>query len=403
MRAPPVAAPAVGSCSPGQAAFAGSGTIAANGSDGQSGANDGAGGGGAGGSVLVDAVTGTLAGLTVTANGGAGGNAWATQPPGGSPGERHGPGGGGGGGVVLASSAPAATSVAAGGLSGTTTTAADTYGATSGADGTSATLTPSAVPGADAGARCTPVLTVTKSTSTPNVVNGSSGTTATYAIRVENEISRATATAVSISDVLPTGFSYASTTTIGLTGGATRDTTVNPTAGATTPSWGTFSIPGGGAVTVTFVANVSASVPAGTVQNPATATYDDLASPGGTATASYDPASSTAEDVTVTVPGTSPPPPPPPPPAPSPSPSPSPPPPPPAKVPVADLAVSIGGPAVAEKGDTVPLVVTVTNRGPDDSPEHDSLDHAPTRSHGLRNDQARGRSRGRDAVWSRER
>ena len=226
------------------------------------------------------------------------------------------------------------------------------------------------MPGADAGARCTPVLTVTKSTSTPNVVNGSSGTSATYTIRAENEVSRATATDVAIGDVLPTGLSYASTTTIGLTGGATRDATVNPAAGATTPSWGTFSIPGGGAVTITFVAAVASSVPAGTVQNPATGAYADLASPGGTATASYDPASSTAEDVTITVPGTSPPPPPAPapPPPPAASPAPPPPPPPPTRVPVADLAVRVDGPAIAASGDSAPLVVTATNRGPDASP-----------------------------------
>ena len=341
-------------------AVAGSGTIEANGGTGPSAANDGGGGGGAGGSVLVDVATGSLAGVTVTANGGTGGLSWPTQLPNGNPGERHGPGGGGSGGVVLASVTPATTSVA-GGLNGTTTTAADAYGATPGANGVVGTLDPASVPGADAGARCTPALTVTKSTSTPNVVNSSSGTTATYTIRVENEIARAPATAVSIGDVLPTGFSYLSTTAIGLTGSATRDATVDPAPGATTPSWGSFSIPGGGAVAVTFVAGVSQSVPAGTVQNPAAATYADLASPGGTATASYDPASSTAEDVTVglaTPPST-------PPSSPPPTPTP---PPPPRPAPVADLSVRVDGPAVGARGDVVPLIVTVTNGGPDDSP-----------------------------------
>ncbi len=139
---------------------------------------------------------------------------------------------------MLTSVTPAAASVVGGGPNGTTTTVADAYGATAGADGVLGTLDPSSVPGADAGARCTPVLTVTKSTSTPNVVNSSSGTTATYTIRVENEIARAPATAVSIADVLPTGFSYLSTTTVGLTGSATRDTTVDPAPGATTPDVG---------------------------------------------------------------------------------------------------------------------------------------------------------------------
>ena len=341
-------------------AVAGSGTITADGGAGQPAANDGGGGGGAGGSVLIDAATGTLAGVTVTANGGAGGTAWATQPPAGTPGERHGPGGGGGGGVVLASTTPAATSVA-GGPNGTSTTAADPYGATAGTDGVVATLDPSTVPGADAGARCTPALTVTKSTSTPSVAKSTSGTTATYTIRLANEVSRAPATDAVLGDVLPTGLSYLSTTTVGLTGGATRDATVDPSPGAATPSWGSFSIPGGGAVAVTFVARVSPSVPTGTVQNPATATYADLASPGGTATASYDPAASTSEDVTVSLsaPAAAPPP----PPKPGTGTAPSPP-----AAPTADLGVRIDGAAVAAAGEVVPLVVTVANAGPDVSP-----------------------------------
>jgi hypothetical protein len=76
----------------------GAGTINADGQTGLTPLNDGGGGGGAGGSVLVLAQTGGLAGLTVTAAGGAGTNAWPTQPPNGNPGERHGPGGGGGSG-----------------------------------------------------------------------------------------------------------------------------------------------------------------------------------------------------------------------------------------------------------------------------------------------------------------
>ncbi len=110
-------------------------------------------------------------------------------------------------------------------------------------------------------------------------------------------------------------------------------------------------------------------MPAGTVQNPATATYDDVASPGGTATASYDPASSTGEDVTVGLPGT-----------PSSPPSPSPPtttpPPPPTPVPVADLSVRIDGPAIAARDDVVPLVVTATNGGPRRFARNHAVDHA---------------------------
>src|SRR3712207_8195623 len=56
-------------------------------------------------------------------------------------------------------------------ISGLTTQAADPYGATGGTAGTSATLAASAIPGASMGAQCLPVLTTTKTTSTPTVNN----------------------------------------------------------------------------------------------------------------------------------------------------------------------------------------------------------------------------------------
>ena len=80
-----------------------------------------------------------------------------------------------------------------------------------------------------------------------------------------------------------------------------------------TPSWGNFTIPGGGSVAITFVANVAGAVAPGTYQNPATVTYLDptrtaaqTVTPGGTYTAggvvggsNYNSASTTNEDVTV--------------------------------------------------------------------------------------------------------
>ena len=119
--------------------------------------NDGGGGGGAGGSVIVLALSGNLSGLTVNASGGRGGDAWHSQAPGGTPGDRHGPGGGGGGGVIFLSSAAASLSVA-GGANGVTTTALDAYSATAGAVGsTSTSMTTSQIPGTQPGALC-PVL-----------------------------------------------------------------------------------------------------------------------------------------------------------------------------------------------------------------------------------------------------
>ncbi|HEV8432051.1 MAG TPA: C25 family cysteine peptidase, partial [Thermoanaerobaculia bacterium] len=112
----------------------GTATLTANGANAANVGRDGGGGGGAGGSVLFTTQVGDLSGLTVQAKGGNGGNPWLLQAPGGSPGERHGPGGGGGGGYILLSSAAASTNVS-GGTNGLTTTANDDYGAQPGTSG----------------------------------------------------------------------------------------------------------------------------------------------------------------------------------------------------------------------------------------------------------------------------
>src|SRR5580692_381247 len=118
----------------------------------------GTGGGGAGGSVIFFANTGALAGLTVNANGGSGGNTWPEQAPGtfnaAGSGARHGPGGGGSGGVILLSGTPAAMTVT-GGADGYTTTVQDSFGATPGQSGvTAANHTITETPGAQSGAYC---------------------------------------------------------------------------------------------------------------------------------------------------------------------------------------------------------------------------------------------------------
>jgi fimbrial isopeptide formation D2 family protein/uncharacterized repeat protein (TIGR01451 family) len=274
----------------------GSGTISANGSAGVAALNDGGGGGGAGGSILVVANSGGLASLSLRANGGRGADAWPSQAPNGTPGERHGPGGGGGGGFVAVTSGT--TTSLSGGANGITTTASDSYGATAGSTGASITITATTVPGASSGTQCVPVLTVGKTTSTPAV---NSGATATYTINTSNAANTSNAENVAISDALPGAFAYATTVSITLTGGATRPTTTNPAVGATNPSFSVFTIPAGGSVVITFTVSVPANA-SGTFQNPATATYLDPKRTvvGGTTTASYNPASSTGEDVTVT-------------------------------------------------------------------------------------------------------
>jgi len=74
---------------------------------------DGAGGGGAGGTILVNSV-GTISGITISANGGHGGN--QTIPV--SAGEAEGPGGGGGGGYIATTTS--VTETVTGGNNGTT-------------------------------------------------------------------------------------------------------------------------------------------------------------------------------------------------------------------------------------------------------------------------------------------
>ncbi len=274
------------------------GTVLANGANAPSVTRDGGGGGGAGGSVLVTARTGSLAGLTVSVQGGKGGDANFNQA--------HGPGGGGGGGVIITTT-PGIT-VAASGLAGGAAgvTVSNSLGAnftSEAGTGLVGTIAATTVPGVKSGAECSAQLTVNKTTSTPNISNQPTGTTATYAIAVSNAASVATATTVNISDALPSGFTYASTSSITLTGGATQPTTSIPTIGSNNPTWGQFSIPGAGKVQITFVVNVPNTVATGTYQNPATATYLDpkRTTTTGTTTASYDPASSTGEDVTISV------------------------------------------------------------------------------------------------------
>jgi hypothetical protein len=129
----------------------GTGTITANGgSPGNDTVNDGGGGGGAGGSIVLLAENGNWGNCTVLANGGRGGDAWDTQPAGGTPPEGpiapggtpagsgfdyHGPGGGGGGGVIFLSGSQVAATGVSGGGNGLTTTSFDPFSATPGQPG----------------------------------------------------------------------------------------------------------------------------------------------------------------------------------------------------------------------------------------------------------------------------
>ncbi len=279
----------------------GSGTINANGANAPVTTRiNGAGGGGAGGTVLLTSATGALTGVTVNANGGAGASTFNDNEP-------EGPGGGGGGGTIVSSSTVGAANLA-GGTNGIEPNRTPTsYGATPGATGKNGTFDQASSTFLGiSGAACLPNLTVTKTTSTPSVTQTATGVTATYTITVANAAGRGAVNNVSISDTLPTGFTYASVGTVTLNGGATRGTTTNPTTGATAPSFGTFTIPGGGSVALTFTVNIASTVALGTYQNPATATYTDptRTTEAGTASAVYNSASSTGEDVTLVSPPT---------------------------------------------------------------------------------------------------
>jgi uncharacterized repeat protein (TIGR01451 family) len=164
----------------------GTGTITSNGQSTLSTDNDSTGGGGAGGSIIFFANTGALAGLTVNANGGNAGNTWPEDAPGtfntAGSGARHGPGGGGGGGVILLSSAPAAMTVS-GGTNGYTNTVQDSFGATPGQTGVTATNhSITETPGAQPGAYCASADLSLTNAGSPNPVLPGSNITYTQVV-----------------------------------------------------------------------------------------------------------------------------------------------------------------------------------------------------------------------------
>jgi uncharacterized repeat protein (TIGR01451 family) len=135
-------------------------------------------------------------------------------------------------------------------------------------------------------------LELAKVTTTPTVVNTITGTTATYVITVRNNIPATTALNISVTDTLPSGFTYASTTSAtGCTGAVG-----NPAVGSATPTWTCPALATGATLTITFVSNIASSVPNGTYQNPVTATSSNVN------VIPFDHLTTTAEDVTVTRP-----------------------------------------------------------------------------------------------------
>ena len=275
----------------------GSGTLLANGQAGEPGGRDAGGGGGAGGTVALDIPAGAVSGLNVQVRGGAGGTSGLPLRAG----ETQGPGAGGGGGaVLLAQGVTVGSADVSGGAAGLNSPAAglsNSYGSRAGAGGNGQLVyanDTAPLPGL-----CTPALTVTKTTATPTRFTTS--TAATYTITVSNAARRSEATDVTVQDpALPAGFTFARTQAVTLDGGATRTVVTDPTPGSAAPAWGTFTLPAGASVSVTFDVTLASPAPA-TYQNAAQASYLDPArtSAAGTATATFDPLGSGAEDVTV--------------------------------------------------------------------------------------------------------
>ena len=297
----------------------GAGTISANGADAYNlTENDGAGGGGAGGTIVLTSPSASLAGATLRANGGRGGNAWAAQAGAGS---AHGPGGGGGGGAIITSSAPTSTSVT-GGPNGITTTGNLAYGAGPGSGGQTSTAAPSAIPGVSGGAECAD-LSITKSG--PATV-GAGGAVA-YQLVVANNGPSAAST-VSVTDTLPAGVTFVSVSASN--GGWSCSNAGNASVTCTRATWASGS-------STTFTINVTAQNQAGTMTNTASVSS---ATPDPTPTNN-----NASANTTVTA--------------------------------VADLAVTKVGPPTVVAGGNVSYTVSASNNGPSNASNVSLVDTLP--------------------------
>jgi uncharacterized repeat protein (TIGR01451 family) len=132
--------------------------------------------------------------------------------------------------------------------------------------------------------------------------NSSPGGTTAYTIVISNPTNGLPVTNMRITDLLPTGWTYVTTTAVTLNAGSTRPTLLTPTLGDNTPTWGNFNLGTATSVVISFVAAVPPSQTCGQVlSNSVDAVYTRG---GGTQTSSYlgsDPGL-TSDDVTIRCP-----------------------------------------------------------------------------------------------------
>ena len=268
------------------AAITGNVTITANGySAYNTTGRDGGGGAGAGGSIvfLWSTVSAGTPAITLTANGGRGGDTWDNGTPafpGYSNADRHGPGGGGGGGAVLyTGTGSTVTATVNGGASGITlSNATATYGATPGATGVSKSgVTLDSSPGPHSASGCTDVAVTKSASPNPVIVNN----TLTYTITVTNNTSTAAAINLTVVDSIPTDVTYVSSSVSGGTGGSCTE---DPTTGVLTCTFTSLAASSSATITVTTTASTPYSLAVNTVI--VNSTSPDLNPTNNTATVS---------------------------------------------------------------------------------------------------------------------
>jgi len=147
--------------------------------------------------------------------------------------------------------------------------------------------------GVPLGAGCWAGVSIWASTSTPRVP-GDGSSPVGYRVSVVNATGRPTAL-LSVQDLLPPGLSFQSMVGVKSDGGVTRLSGSDPSPGDVAPTWGTFSVPAGGILFIDFLARVESGT-SGVLQDSAVAS---VLSAGGVSRSTYDGGFSAEDDVAV--------------------------------------------------------------------------------------------------------